>query len=416
MRNPSARSVIVISVVLALSATPAVATAPRGITEVSNGSMTTDDVLARINSEAPSFGGLYLEPERGEIIILSTEPAMINAVAVRDRLSFDLRDGYLRELTPVVAPATYTFAQLKAWHDRLSPAVLQVPGTILTDIDDANNSLLVGVEDVAQVAPAVRTAIDHAAVPHEVVQVRQVSPVAPETSLQDLHRPLVGGLQVASPGFICTLGAASNRAGTLGFITNSHCTNVQGGVEATPFYQPTPLAAHRVGTETVDPALFTGGVCPTGKRCRYSDAAFVAREPLVGVQRGRIADPFVVFDDPTAWDGVSTYSILSEANPQVNDSVIKVGRTTGETTGRVTNQCVNVNVANTDIQMLCEAIASHRSSAGDSGAPVFRIISGKDVTLIGIHWGSGGVFSDIGFSGVQRELGSVGTCVPERGC
>jgi hypothetical protein len=50
-------------------------------------------------------------------------------------------------------------------------------------------------------------------------------------TLRDQVRPIVGGLQINSPGFLCTLGFNAVRAAQNTFITNSHCTNKQGGTE-----------------------------------------------------------------------------------------------------------------------------------------------------------------------------------------
>jgi secreted trypsin-like serine protease len=83
----------------------------------------------------------------------------------------------------------------------------------------------------------------------------------------------------------------------------------------------------------------------------------------------------------------------------------------------MTGTCLNVGVSGTNIVQLCEAKASYSSSGGDSGGPVFRVLSGSDVELVGIHWGSGGYFSDW-YSGVQdiNELYLVSTCASGYSC
>lgn len=110
-------------------------------------------------------------------------------------------------------------------------------------------------------------------------------------------------------------------------------------------------------------------------------------------------------------NGLDRYSIVSDITPFVNDPVTKVGRTTGRTSGTVTNTCTTYNVANSDVTMLCQAKGDYVSQGGDSGAAVFTIGSSGNVDLRGLHWGSGGVFSPVG--NVQRtdELGVLGDCV-----
>lgn len=88
----------------------------------------------------------------------------------------------------------------------------------------------------------------------------------------------------------------------------------------------------------------------------------------------------------------------------------------------MTNVCVTLNVASSNITQLCQGIAGYSSAGGDSGSPVFRIVNSpatNDVRLAGIHWGSGGAFSMI--SQIQRstapaELGAITTCASGFAC
>src|SRR5204863_9759371 len=70
---------------------------------------------------------------------------------------------------------------------------------------------------------------------------------------------------------ICTLGYIAKRGAATGLVTNRHCTNVEGTVDGTHYRQGglfDPFAA----IEISDPAIFTGGDCPEGRRCRFSDS------------------------------------------------------------------------------------------------------------------------------------------------
>jgi hypothetical protein len=179
------------------------------------------------------------------------------------------------------------------------------------------------------------------------------------------------------------------------------------------YYQPAPTsAAERIGTEFRDPGFWSGSPCPSGRLCRYSDANFARYDAGVNVALGRIARtefPGSITLDPFAAD----FRIVSEATfPMGGERLEKVGRTTGWTSGTVTNTCVNVspvdsNGSDLGITLLCQDIYSAGSNPGDSGSPVFRW-NGADAALFGIHWGSGGgggIFSS--FYNVEFELGNL---------
>ena len=117
--------------------------------------------------------------------------------------------------------------------------------------------------------------------------------------------------------------------------------------------------------------------------------------------------------DSYLWNGTDVYRVTSEEAPLVGNPVNKVGRTTGRTKGSISETCVSIPVADTDITLLCQSRASYLSNSGDSGSPVFRVTnspSTNDVALVEIHWGGSGSFSPIG--GIQRssELGALQTC------
>ena len=147
--------------------------------------------------------------------------------------------------------------------------------------------------------------------------VEQTAPVV----LQELHlqnsrvRPVPGGYQInflsfqgvtvpgvkqpdgtfTPTGLVCTLGFNVIPQGpgvepTPSYVTNSHCTGKQGGTEGTRYYQPlSSIDPTVVATEAADPGYFTGGACPQGRKCRYSDAARALYSSSVASTRGAIA-------------------------------------------------------------------------------------------------------------------------------
>ena len=231
----------------------------------------------------------------------------------------------------------YTFVQLKAWHDLMSPLVLAIPGAVSTDINHATNRIRVGVEMLSLEAD-VAALLATLGIPREAVSIEQVPRVTEEDvsvadlrvesgaselidtnsdlvdppppysctpapcTLQNKIRPLLGGIQIGSKKGSCTysFNAEMGLLRPSGPVTNSHCTNVKGGVEGTVFYQPDNTAAtNQIAIETIDPCFWdpsrfppaataTGGTpctspphnppfplwCPPGSRCRLSDSAF----------------------------------------------------------------------------------------------------------------------------------------------
>jgi hypothetical protein len=217
-------------------------------------------------------------------------------------------------------------------------------------------------------------------------------------------RPIIGGVQINFPGFLCTLGF--NIGG--GFITNSHCTNVQGGVSspATPYWQPLQSTSPtQIATEAADPNYVSGGSCPAGRCCRRSDSSRASYAGGIAYTIGRIAQ--------TARPGRSLsitgqWTITGEGVASVGQVVNKVGRTSGWSQGQVTNTCVDTNVSGSDITEFCQNFVSATVGAGDSGSPVFAIASGNSVSLVGILWGGSGsssfVYSPI--ANIHQDLGS----------
>jgi hypothetical protein len=376
---------------------------------------TFDDALARLNEEVPGFGGLFLdETGRLTVYLVGGEEEL---PLVRARLLPKLVRGGERVVGDIplhVLPARYRFAELKKWNDRLMGPVLSLPGTILTDVDEASNRLRIGVEN-SEAAKQVEAELARLGVPSEAVIIEEMEPIVMLATLRDRVRPLEGGLQINFPGFLCTYGFNATRAGVAGFVTNSHCTSTQGGVENTPYWQPLQNGDTFIGTETVDP-VYTRSKCPLslrGRVCRYSDSAF-AQLATTEFSRG--------FIEQTSEIGsltiVGSFRIVTEASA-VNGQVInKVGRTTGWTQGTQTNTCVNVSVSGSNIVQLCQNMVQASSvivGAGDSGSPAFRIQSGTDVALVGILWGgnqSGTLFVYSPIANIQRsdELGPLTTC------
>jgi hypothetical protein len=381
---------------------------------------TRDGVFARATTRLEGFGGMFVNEEENVRYVYWQLHVPWRLAELDLTLSRTFGIAGLDSFNLQVLLAEFSFAELNEWHERLSPVVLAIAGTVLTDVDEVRNRIQVGVESV-EIQPLVAHAVVSLGIPLGAVLIEQVDPIFPQASLQDRHRPLVGGLQIQrQPGRQnCTLGFNAIRppGGVAGFVTNSHCTATRSVVEGTIFHQPTIAMLNRIGVETVDPPFFMDGPCPARRRCRYSDSAFARRDQGVAVLLGRIARPAL---NAVAWDGVSLFRIIGEVRMMVEGEIVtKVGRTTGRTQGAIT--AVGVNINSGRITFLDQTMAAYASAPGDSGAPVFKIVDlpeRHDVKLYGIHWGTGASFSPIGVNNVQRgsELGPLTKCAPPFPC
>ena len=377
------------------------------------GTLTYDEALAAV--DVPEFAGFWLGDEPDTIVVALTRSRGPAAAEVRGQLARLLRRPDIEGLDVVVAPARFSFDDLKGWHDALAADVLALPGAVWTDVDERGNVVRIGTGDVAGTEAAVRDLAETRGVPRQAIAVEHATPLVPH--LRDVNIPVVGGVEIGvlPSASICTLGFPAIRGGVQGFVTNSHCTAVRSSVDGTVHDQP--FGGVPVGQETADPAYFTGGACPVGRFCRYSDSAFSTLPVAALYNQGRIARPPA---GSITWNGTDTYRITAEGAPVLNETVTKVGRTSGRTSGAITRTCVNTGVSGVpNLTMLCQYFGPYTSQPGDSGSPVFRITSGTDVTLRGINWGSNAteaVMSSI--TDIQRgsELGSIQTCAPGFGC
>ncbi len=383
---------------------------PEGTSPAVQGPTSEQAMLARA---VPGFGGLFLD-ESGAPTIYLTDTRQ-RAAAETALAPIAQAHGFSATALRV-RQGQYTYQQLEGWFGQASPRLLALPGAAFADLDEASNRVRLGVENAAAASRA-KGMLAGLGVPAAAVVIEETPPIRYAATLRNRVRSVRGGLQISFGNFLCTLGFNATSGGVKSYVTNSHCTGVQGGTEATRHHQHDRFASNTfIGTEAADPAYFTGGACPTGRRCRYSDSSRGAYAAGVSQTLGRIAR--------TASRGrfsgsinISTaqpfFTVTGErANSLVGQTVNKIGRTTGWTFGTVTNTCVTTNVGGTNITQLCQSLVNAGVGAGDSGSPVFNWSgSGSSVRLAGILWGGLGsttfVFSPM--SGVERDLGPLRT-------
>jgi hypothetical protein len=356
----------------------------------------------------------------------------------RPRIGADLRhaldDEFGRDALPrriKLIDGEFTFAQLKSWKDR-ALQVMAINGVTRLDIDDFSNRLLVGV------APGLDGGSDDSiadelaaqAIPPAGWRIDEVAPVEQDASLQDAFRPVSAGVQVqfvsaftsttATLG-ACTYGLTAIRDGVAGFITNSHCSLSRGNLDSGLYYQSRYGEVAAFAQETRDPSYFSGGSCPSGRQCRFSDSLFARRTDSSVDLRASIAKNAV---GSMNWDGISRYYVVGAENALPGDIVHKIGRSTGHTTGRV-DATDYIDNGGDGTTYLRQYSATYLRGSGDSGAPVFKVKAcsgnpngGQCAVVVGLHRGTsdvGAAFSPI--SAVRAELGgSIRMCTTDFNC
>jgi hypothetical protein len=304
---------------------------------------------------------------------------------------------------------------LARWFAQASPEVMSLPLTVFADHDEVNGRLVFAIEN-ASAARGVQTALARLGIPADAYVIQLSEPIFfASDNLRSEHRPTVGGLQIHFSSYLCTLGFNVDHAGGRSFITNSHCTDQQGTTGSTVYHQPVrTTGASPIAHEAHDPAYTKLTGCSRGKVCRYSDAARALYAADASSERGAIAKTTGENNGSLAVAGGFTITAQNNTATSFSGTVHKVGRTTGWSSGNVTNTCATVNVSGSSIQLLCQTLVQRSGSVivqgGDSGSPVFRPTSGDNVELVGILWGgsSGGdmfVFSPL--KNIQDELGGV---------
>lgn len=398
------------AIALALLASPVLARSA-GIASASGPPLSADAELAAINDLVPGFGGLFVDADGVLTVYLQPE----HALQQKRLFGPEVR----------VLEAGFEFRQLLSWRDSMR-GLLATPGITLLDADEARNRVLVGIDPDApravQVALSVR--LRELGIPRDAVVFEERDPIHEMQTLQDAFNPVPGGVEIHWSSFLCTLGFNVERSPSTSpvdscfFVTNDHCTDVQGQVTGTTYRQPAFGAL--IGEEILDPPFFTGGVCPPGRICRYSDAALAEYFDPADCEFGAIARTDG-FGSITIDPNVPRWKIVSKlSGAQVGHRVAKVGRTTGWTEGIVDQTCVDVNVSGSNITRLCQSIVDalppndpdHHLpivGPGDSGSPVFlRRIPTSVAALVGILWGGdpqGTVFVFSPIKNIEHEFG-----------
>jgi len=363
--------------------------------------------MASLTRALPGFGGLFVD--HGVPTVYLTDLG-------QQHLADQLLGGFARARGAAgirVLAARFAYRDLDKWFQQVSEEAFTQGGVVFVDLDEAANRVLVGVERGSSHAN-IRSLAARLRVPVEALTVRDVEPIHQLAELQDQVRPVVAGLQINFPGFLCSLGFNAVSGGQNSFVTASHCTTTQGGVEGTQYFQSLSSQPNSfIGTEVADPNYVRGkgknSTCPKGRRCRMSDASRAAYAAGVPFILGGIAQ--TSGPNNGSLTIIGTFTIVGEGGEIVGDVANKVGRTTGWTQGIITNTCVNTGVSGSNIVQLCQDFVSAGVGAGDSGSDVF-LDTAAGVQLLGVLWGGNGAGTQFVYSpiaNIEQELGPLTT-------
>jgi len=359
--------------------------------------------MASLTRALPGFGGLFVD--HGVPTVYLTDLR-------QQGLAEQLLGGFARARGAAgirVLAGRFAYGDLDKWFQQVSNEAFAQGGVVFVDLDEAANRVLVGVEPGASHAN-IRALAARLGVPAEALTVRDAEPIRYMATLRDQVRAVVAGLQINFSNFLCSFGFNATSRGQALFVTASHCTDRQGGVEGTLYYQPLASTANSfIGTEVADPKYFRGAGCPKARKCRFSDASRAAYAAGVPFTLGGIAATSGPNNGSITIAG--TIAIRGEGSAIVGDVVNKIGRTTGWTQGVVSATCVNTGVSGTNIVQLCQTFVDAGVGGGDSGSDVFAL-SGGNATLLGDLWGgnsTGTMFVYSPIANIEQELGPLTT-------
>lgn len=404
-----------------------------------------EQIFADIQSEAPTFGGYFIDPG-GNLTAYTTSTADGSAAiaAIRRRIGSQVHLPARVSASVRVIHGDYTFKQLSDWRDSAFLTLLgKMSGVVYDDLDEKNNRVTIGIAAGQEaVESSVLARLATANIPVGAIRFESVKrptrtigrntrsvPPAMMTLPQDLRSwsdSLIGGVRITwydannhSNAGACTVGAtASFSNGSRGFVTASHCSSQMWGTDNSRYYQPSDgFSNSYVGYEAYD---LNAGTCPLFWPCayyRYSDANLVVDTSTSRHwAQGIIARPsnrvFATLGQVT-WDTSNPYLFIVGTATNVFDgqSIEKIGATSGWTYGTVTGTCMDINWFTNDLDK-CSYRTSLLVRGGDSGAPVFTWDQWDGIVLYGISFqgdttGSTSYFSK--WSYVTSELTGPGS-------
>lgn len=405
--------------------------------------------FAKLARDVPGAGGFFLD-ETGTVFVYLKDRGRSDAAREHVATLLEGTRGVRRSAggkpMMVALGGRFDFFELNTARNRVSSPVLDLPGVVYVDLDEAANRVTVGVSE-ARARGRVEARLAELGVEREIVNIEAVDditePVVPGapissinpsfSSVNGLIRPVVGGTQlgtrVSDPDKFrkCTLGfVARLNDGTRAIITNSHCSPTIWGTDHAVFHQPSPGRydeSHRFGYEYRDKGGESCGFLSINV-CRYADATAVRIDDAMPDQAGYIVRTRFyseVFSTPGSFDIDPVnprFRIVGEAGfPFPGQYSHKIGATTGWTRGLVDHTCTDTKQPSRSYSRLrCQYSTRAGVDGGDSGSPVFFDNLDGTVMIQGILFGrSDGRFWWSPIHGIERDLGALNLLAPSAG-
>jgi hypothetical protein len=157
-RSTSERSRRVLRYALALLLGVLSASSPRAPLAQTQSPQTLDDLFSAVAARVPEFGGMFLsDPSTGAqnpasfggpiLNVYLTRVNLLRVVAVRSAILAVFGPEAIPPGPIVLLHGNFGFAQLRDWYTRLVNEVFSIPGVTMTDIDETNNRLLIGIDN-----------------------------------------------------------------------------------------------------------------------------------------------------------------------------------------------------------------------------------------------------------------------------
>lgn len=369
-----------------------------------------DREFRELAARIPGFAGWHYA-EDGSIVVSLTPAAERASATAAIQAHVAARPGHPTAATNIVVrEARYDAEQMLTWR-QLADDALNIPGVVSTDYDERENRIAIGLSDLSSTT-AVAALVTAHGIPEDAVELRHEEPPIPlAAQFDDPILPIFSGELYfrASSDTGCSIGFRAVRNGVGGWVGNSHCSAVEGGLDNSSYYLSLwPFKA--VGSEAVDPA-FSSAVpgCPAGKVCRFADAMFVAANSLEWRQRvgysvneGYLDASGYPVSGSRTLGGYRNITGYFTADPALGTVVRKSGWRSGTTRGTVFATCANYNVPGHATRMyLCQSGVDGPSRKGDSGGAVYIHGANGDAILAGILWAGGGTYYPASESSVK---------------
>lgn len=135
---------------------------------------TYDDLLLRVDKQAPGFGGMFVDSDgRLAVYILDTTKLAATRVAIEAVFG----SNHVPAAGIRAVQGQYSISQLKTWTERAS-RLLSTPGVTIVDLDERRNRVVVGIDGVDRTR-AISRELPSLRIPRNAVLIEIVSPIRP---------------------------------------------------------------------------------------------------------------------------------------------------------------------------------------------------------------------------------------------